>query len=391
MNDTLYHFIKKKCMLMVLFPLRLLRVKKNRIMLHNDLAAKFSDNSKYIAKYLVEHYAGDFDIVMTIDNSSENDFFKRNNIKTCKFNSLQYFYYIMSCNVFVTNSGGFSYIPMRKSQYVINTWHGGGAYKKMGIDMYEDTPMFRIDLKLAADKTDVVLSTNKRFSQVFSESMLISQTKMWEIGMPRNDFLLKGNEILRQSIRKKLQLSNSDRLVLFAPTYRKPNDNYFKDSIAIQYGLDYEKISRALATRFGGNWKFAIRLHPLVTNKKEVNNKNILDLSPYEDMQELLLAADVMINDFSSSIWDFMLTGKPCFIFAKDMKHYIETTEVYTPVKDWPFPMATSNEELVSSILNFDEADYKEKCKRHYSLLGGCESGKATELVCQRIYDVCNL
>ena len=221
--------------------------------------------------------------------------------------------------------------------------------------------------------------------------MLISQTKMWEIGMPRNDFLLKGNEILRQSIRKKLQLSNSDRLVLFAPTYRKPNDNYFKDSIAIQYGLDYEKISRALATRFGGNWKFAIRLHPLVTNKKEVNNKNILDLSPYEDMQELLLAADVMINDFSSSIWDFMLTGKPCFIFAKDMKHYIETTEVYTPIKDWPFPMATSNEELVSSILNFDEADYKEKCKRHYSLLGGCESGKATELVCQRIYDVCNL
>lgn len=57
-----------------------------------------------------------------------------------------------------------------------------------------------------------------------------------------------------------------------------------------------------------------------------------IDLTDYEDMQELLLAADAMINDFSSSMWDFMLTGNPSFMYAVDLPHYVETTEVYTPV-----------------------------------------------------------
>ena len=114
-----------------------------------------------------------------------------------------------------------------------------------------------------------------------------------------------------------------------------------------------------------------------------------MDFSNYEDMQDLLIAADVMINDFSSSMWDFMLTGKPCFIFAIDLQHYINTTEVHTPVSEWPFPRATNNEELERNIIGFDEEKYSADCKSHYEMLGGCETGEATKLVCDRIYNVC--
>ena len=116
----------------------------------------------------------------------------------------------------------------------------------------------------------------------------------------------------------------------------------------------------------------------------------MLDLSDYPDMQELLQTADAMLNDFSSSMWDFMLTGRPSFLFAVDLEHYVETTQVYTPVKDWPFPRSTNNDDLEKTILEFDEAAYAAACRRHYEELGGCETGKATELICKRIYEKCS-
>ena len=108
-----------------------------------------------------------------------------------------------------------------------------------------------------------------------------------------------------------------------------------------------------------------------------------------EEMQELLLVADVMINDFSSSMWDYMLTGKPSFMFATDLEHYIKTTDLETPVSEWPFPKAINNDELEKNILDFDEEKYHRDCKRHYEQLGGCETGEATKLVGEYIYKEC--
>ena len=124
-------------------------------------------------------------------------------------------------------------------------------------------------------------------------------------------------------------------------------------------------------------------------NRGEFHNDDVIDLSDYDEMQELLLIADAMINDFSSSMWDYMLTEKPSFLFAKDLDHYIKTTEVYTPVEEWPFPKATNNDELEANIMNFNIDQYKLACKQHYKKLGGCESGCATKLVCDRIYQYC--
>ena len=106
-------------------------------------------------------------------------------------------------------------------------------------------------------------------------------------------------------------------------------------------------------------------------------------------MQELLLSADAMLNDFSSSMWDFMLTGRPGFMFALDLEHYIAATDVYTPVSDWPFSVASDNDMLEYNILHFDEEIYRASCNRHYELLGGAETGRSAALVCDRIRDHC--
>jgi len=388
--DQLLRYLKKIFLRIALCPLKVLQVKKNRVLLHNDLGYNYSCNLKCIAEYITSNYYGQFEVIYSVKEPNKYKYLQNKGIRPIGFNSFLYFYYAMTAKVFVTNSGGYGYIPMRKTQYVINTHHGGGAYKTCGKDMFEDTYLFRKDLELSSKMTNVFLSTNSKFTDVVSNAIYMPKKVFWEIGMPRNDVLINGDEEKKKNIRRKIGLNENDKLVLFAPTYRKIDNNYFKSSIAISYGIDCDRVCFALHKRFGGNWRFAFRLHPCVENRDKLPFENILDLSDYEDMQDILLIADVMINDFSSSMWDFMLTGRPSFLFAVDLEEYVKTTNVYTPVSEWPFPAAKDNDELEKNILAFDEEKYKKDCQNHYIALGGCETGRATELVCERIKQVCD-
>ena len=387
--DELKRYAKKVIIRTLLTPLRLLPIKNNRVFVINNLSHKFAGNPKYVAQHLEKAYPGKFEIVVSVKQPQLYDHLRQRGMKIVKFNSLQYFVNAMTSKVFVTNSGGYSYLPLRKKQYAINTWHGGGAYKKCGTDMYSNKKVFRRDLQLQAKQTSAFLSTCQRFTEEFSRAMIIPKEVFWNIGIPRNDMLLQPDEELRRQIREKLGLEEDEKLILFAPTYRKIGDNYFRDSIAIAYGVDSARVCKAMEQRFDGKWRFAVRYHPNVVNRGDMHDEGVLDLTDYEDMQELLLAADAMINDFSSSMWDYMLTGKPSFLFAVDLEHYVATTEVYTPVAQWPFPQAVNNDQLEKNILEFDEEKYAADCKAHYIALGGTETGRAAQLVGQRIYEQC--
>jgi CDP-glycerol glycerophosphotransferase len=389
MLDELKRYVKKLVIRALLTPLRLLKVKKNRVFLVNNLSHKYAGNPKYVAEYLMEHYGQALEIVISVKRPEDYDHLRQRGFTIVKFNSLQYFVKAMTSKVFLTNSGGYSYLPLKKKQFVINTWHGGAAYKKCGTDMYSNSPIFRADLKLQGKQTGAFMSTCSRFTEEFSRALIIPREVFWGVGMPRNDIMLHPDETLRRQVREKIGLAEDEKLILFAPTYRKVDDNYFRDSIAISYGVDSHRVVRAMEKRFGGKWRFAVRYHPNVVNRQDMADDGILDLTDYEDMQELLLAADAMINDFSSSLWDYMLTGKPCFLFAVDLAHYVATTEVYTPVSQWPYPQAVNNDQLEKNILEFNEENYAAACARHYKALGGCETGEATALVCQKIYQLC--
>ncbi len=390
MSDALRRYARKKLMRLAFFPLRLFPVKRNKVLLVNALSQKYAGNPKSVAEELLKAQPGTYQLYYAVrDPEAYRALSEQTGIRFIRFQSLSYFFHAMTARVLLSNSGGYSYLPMKKSQVVINTHHGGGAYKKSGKDMYEDTPLFRKDLRLHAKNTTVILSTNRRFSEVIADSYLIEPEKFWEIGMPRNDQLFHIDEEKRAKIRQSLGLTDGQKLVLYAPTYRKVDDNYFNDSIAIDYGVDCPRVCKALETRFGGQWVFGYRLHPCVVNRSGIIPENALDLCDWEDMQDLLLASDAMINDFSSSMWDFMLTGKPCFTFAVDLEHYVATTEVYTPVSQWPFPQSTDNDQLEKTILEFDEQSYRTACDGHYQALGGCESGRAGEQVAEYIYAMC--
>ena len=382
----LVRYLKKIAMIIALAPLKVLRTKQDLIILDNCLAHNYADNIKPIAQQLLARGNGRYTIYLAVLDTSKYEHLTELGITPVRYHSFKYYTVAMTAGFVITNSGGYSYLPLKKNQRVINTWHGGGAYKKIGVDAYNTTNFYRHELRLAAKKTSLFTATGTLFADLISKALLIPRNVFAEVGMPRNDILVNGAPEIERRVRANIGLEEGEHLVLYAPTYRRKEGDSFGQSVAIEYGIDTDRVCRSLEKRFGGTWRFAVRLHPQIKEVgAEFDKPSIINLTEYPDMQELLLAADVMINDFSSTLWDYMLTGKPCFLYAKDLQEYIDTTAVYTPVSSWPFPKSTTNDELEQTIIEFDEESYKRNCQKHYEDLGGCETGRASEYVCDYI------
>jgi CDP-glycerol glycerophosphotransferase len=202
-----------------------------------------------------------------------------------------------------------------------------------------------------------------------------------EFGSPRNDVFFRETDAL-QKVRTFFGLPEDRKLLLYAPTFRD-------DGSTDCYNLDPEAVLRACESRFGGRWSALLRLHPnaarLSAGLFPYNSDTILDATAYPDMQELLLAADVLLTDYSSCMWDFSLMLRPCFLYARDIAAYQGERDFYTPIESWPFPLAADNDGLEQVITDFDEEKYRADALRHHQELGSAESGTATAQCAARI------
>ena len=158
------------------------------------------------------------------------------------------------------------------------------------------------------------------------------------------------------------------------------------------YNLDYLRLKAVCEKRFGGKFAVLVRLHPNVMEKSRdlsFDGTNVLNASFYPDIQELLTAADVVISDYSSLMFDFALSYKPCFQYATDIDKYKEDRNFYFALDQLPFSLATSNDELEQKILTFDMDVYRDTLKEFYASVGMVSTGdsakRCAELISSKI------
>lgn len=378
----LRRLVSKICMRVVLLLFWVFPIRDNKIVLLNGCNFKYSDSPKSVAEYL-RHNGKNVSVYFAVGKNTPIDSVE--GVKFIHVNSVQYFYHVCTCKVFLTNDGGISYIPFRKKQFVINTWHGGGAYKPIGRSLNK-SKLYEIDLKMTSKNTDLFLSSCERFTGVVSDALLISKDKFWEIGLPRNDYLINATENEISRVKKSIGVENK-KILLYAPTFRRDNVS-LGENLDLNFEIDIDETLKALQDKFHDDWIIGIRKHPGIKSKKTYDAENTIDLSAYPDMQELLLAADILVTDYSSCSWDFMLTKKPIFIYAPDLDDYVKKCELYTPISEWPYPIARNMKELSSAIDKFEYSEYLSKCEEHCRQLGIKESGKATQLLGERIINM---
>jgi len=316
---------------------------------------------------------------------------KYSNVKVVKRRSLFLVYHILTAKVVIHNTHLRSFLPFRNEQIMINTWHGGGAYKRVGSEvelrLLESEGFWRKKQKRRSfliQKTSYFISSSKVFSDAIHEDLNIPYNKFLPIGMPRNDLFFRNNKDFISLLKKKMNISLDIGIILYAPTYRGIHS--FLESQEI-IKLDIDKVRNTLKRKFKKDFLFLFKGHPSFQRVNLYCDETI-DVSSYVDMQELLLIADVLITDYSSSIWDFSLTKKPGFLFTPDLDQYKEERRFYTPIEEWPYPFARTNEELCDNIMNFDQSKQEAKIKKHHEDLGSYEQGTATQKVTELLQEI---
>lgn len=358
-------------------------VKNNRIACISFGGKQFSCNPMYISKFLVEAYPHKFEIVAAV---RQFDSVQIEQIKPVKLLSIKQLFYFCTAKIIISNGGMPSYLPKRKSQFVINTWHGGGAYKKSSVE----TDVRKRQNIYKSSCTDVVLSSCRAFSEsVIPDIVPKFKGYIMNYGMPRNDIMFSKQTInARKKVCTIYNLKDSVMIVLIAPTFR--GEYRYREGKKLISPLDIKAVSANVQKRYNKECALIYRGHNLISAS---NLSSVcIDATAYPDIQELLCAADILISDYSSTIWDFSLTKKPCFLYCPDLDYYMNHDRgFYTPIETWPGILCRSNEELEEAILKFDEIEYVKKVEKHHQDLGSYETGHACEQVCRRIAEVCGV
>ena len=288
----------------------------------------------------------------------------------------------MTSKVWIDNCRKYFIMLKRKKQFYIQTWHGF-ALKRIEKDAIGSLASNYEKLaKRDSKNIDCIISCSKFMTKVYRNSFWYNG-EILEIGAPRNDILINGNENIKNKVYNFYSISNK-KIILYAPTFRV-------DRKTDAYSIDYERIMKACNQRFGGEFVFIARLHPNIATKSTDMkwSDNIINGSYYSDMQELMAAADVIITDYSSVMFDFALQYKPCFQFATDICAYKNDRNFYFALDKLPFSVAENNDELEENIRNFSEIEYRTNLDAFYENVGMIRSGNASEKCRDLIIEKC--
>ena len=269
-----------------------------------------------------------------------------------------------------------------KKQLNISTWHGTplkrlGKYQKI----YSDSS------STFYTSSDFLTVNSEYLKETLGDSYYLNNIKLY--GSPRNDILFDKNK--KEKIKKKLGLPMDKKLVLFAPTFR---ENLYESGERQLSSIDFNKLLNTLKQKFGEDWAFIARVHNEVLNKVNIDSYGglVINGNKHDDMAEYLVASDVLITDYSASMFDYLYTEKPCFLLTLDKENY-ENNErgFYIKMKDLPFSYALSVDELYRNIDSFNETNYKQQISKFLNDIGSVEDGKCSErianIICEYYYN----
>jgi CDP-glycerol glycerophosphotransferase len=287
----------------------------------------------------------------------------------------------------------------RRDQVAVQTWHGA-PLKFQGRELVERPPAFREHRRALemAEGWDRVVSPGPFASSILERCYEIDGDLL-ETGLPRTDLLLGPAAADRRAeIRNRLGVGE-ELVVLYAPTYRDSLDSRvghrtrtlrdeptyrlsYLDGYRLWEPLDLE----ALAAGLGVGHALLFYKHPRVVDATPpALTAAARDVSSYPDGLELLLAADVLVTDYSSWMFDFAATGRPIVLFAPDLEPYRdEVRGLHVDLEaDGPGPVTRTTDEVVAALATPDAWRERREAflKRYCPLSDGRAAGRLVERV----------
>ncbi|MEW2349568.1 bifunctional glycosyltransferase family 2 protein/CDP-glycerol:glycerophosphate glycerophosphotransferase [Streptomyces sp. NPDC006684] len=300
----------------------------------------------------------------------------------------EWFEALATSRYIVTNGHLPEWVERRPGQVIVQTWHGT-MLKKIGHDietLYFDKE-YQNRLAVEANNWSLLVSSN-RFSTPILKRAFSYDGEILEAGYPRNDQLYAADrDKIAEAARQTLGVPAGKKVILYAPTWRDD-----KSHSAGQYRFDMKIDLEDAQRRLGDEYVLVVRKHSNVVDAVPgAGNGFVIDASEYPDVAELYLAADVMITDYSSVMFDYAHLRRPMVFFTYDLEHYRDKLRgfYFDFEKSSPGPLVSTSEELVDALANITtvSAQYRERFEEFHYQFCDLDDGMASARVVDRMLE----
>lgn len=318
------------------------------LVLINGHGYKYNDSPRVIYKKMYDLGLNEkYNIIWALNDPEK---YSIPGCKKIKMDTLEYFItalrakYWISC---VNIERGLHF--KKKNTIYLNTWHGAA------INVCGNGVKGRNDFHW--EHIDYFCSCGKYDSKYFVRDFNLNKSSLLLCGYPRNDELYVHDSTVQQNMKKKLGLPIDKKAILYAPTWRESDDGgeTYKLIPPINWKLWKETL--------GDEYIILLRTHPYTTELMNIEfNSFVMDFTSYPEVNDLLIASDILISDYSSIILDYSIMCKPIICFGYDYSTYNNLRGFYYDLeKEIPNGVLKNEMEVLNHICNLD---YEKECDK---------------------------
>ena len=295
-------------------------------------------------------------------------YFKDTRTEIIKYNSKEFIEKLSVAKYWIFNFKTPEYFIKKKDQVFIQCWHGT-PLKRLGCDIQIEKGNKATELKDIhksyindAKKYNYFISPSSFATEKFISAFVLDKLKKENIivekGYPRNEHLFNYKEEEVEKIKKKLNIPQDKKVILYAPTFR---DNQYQAGRGHTYklGINLLRLKEELMDE---GYIILMRLHYLVSNSIDISQfKNfVYDVSNYEDINDLYIISDMLITDYSSVFFDYANLKRPILFFMYDLEEYKNNIrDFYLDLNELPGPIVENEKDLIKNIRNIKDISKK--------------------------------
>ncbi len=343
-------------------------VQNNKIIFESG-RNKTDDNPFAIYEYFKKNNINNYKLIWIV--SKKTDISKLDKNEYCYYRTFRAYYHLATCKYKIKSQSTGSLLKKKKNQICIYVDHGSYGLKMCGYDLTNAKE--RPPLPYTKE-WDYYIAANE-YSLNKNKDVTGYNGKSYCLGLARTDKLVDPDPNKISTIKEKYHLSNEKRkIVLYAPTFRDKDI----ENNTCSYKIDeLYKLS---------DIKLIVTCHPQEKELAKKLNipKNVINALE-EDINDLLLISDILITDYSSVIFDYLILDRPIIFYPYDYDDYMSYRNFYLDYKkDLPGPVCYNQKELIRVLESPKELEeYQYKINQFNQKFNKENDGK----VCKKIVD----
>lgn len=289
------------------------------------------------------------------------DLYKISNIQVVQHLSYDYGNIVATAELLFSDNTFYPFFSKRKGQRYINTWHGT-PLKTLGKDIKGEETSYGNIVRNLLQADNLYFSNEYTVTHHLKSLDLdgVLKTKSYIAPSPRNSAFFKSDRA--KSIRYNEQLQDK-KVIVYLPTYRGKSSGANNETA--------EKIQELLgnlASNLPDNYIIYYKLHPIDSQKISIKDTEgrIRKVPESYELYDFLSATDGLITDYSSVMFDYVLSDKPIYLYTYDRKEYFSDRGTYLDLDELPFPKFDNTESLIEEIVNSEnkvirQSEFKNK------------------------------